>query len=152
MRKQAWAVAIVLVLSIVAAVGPAQAQQLPRYERTFTLPFEVRWGGTVLVPGNYSLTLDPASPNGLITLYGEGRTAIIMPRAIARHASGDDNMLIVKRDEEVRTVEALYLADLHLVLYYGRNGKQHIEGGSQRIEPIPVLWIPQGACPEYCLG
>lgn len=152
MKKQACAVAIVLVLSIVAAVGPAQAQQLPRYERTFTLPFEVRWGGTVLAPGNYSLTLDPASPNSLITLRGEARAATLVPRAIAMHASAGDNMLIVKRNGGLRTVEALYLADLHLVLYYGQNGKQHIEDESQRIERIPILWIPQGACPDYCLG
>ncbi len=152
MKKQASAVAIVLLLSIVAAVGPVQAQRLPPYERNFTLPFEVYWGGTVLAPGNYSLTLDPASANGLVALYGEGRAATIMPRAIARRASAGENVLIVKRDGEVRTVEALYLADLNLVLYYGRNGKQHTEGDSQRIERIPILWIPQGACPEYCLG
>lgn len=150
MKKQAWGAAILLVLAIAAVAGAAQAQQLPRYERNFTLPVEVRWGGTVVAPGNYTLTLDPAGPDGLIALHGEGRAAVIMPRAIARHAAGRENMLIVKREGEVRTVEALYLADLDLVLYYGR--KQHMEDDAQRIERIPVLWIPQGACPEYCLG
>jgi len=142
---------ILLVLAIAAVAGAAQAQHLPRYERNFTLPVEVRWGHTVVAPGNYTLTLDPAGPDGLIALHGEGRATVILPRAIARHAGPRENMLIVRREGEVRTVEALYLADLDLVLYYGR--KQHIiEDDAQGIERIPVLWVPQGACPEYCLG
>jgi len=152
MRKQAWVVAIGLVLSTVGAVEAAQAQQPPRYERNFTLTVELHWAGTVLAPGNYSLTLDPASPHGVITLRGEGRAASILPRAIARHAGAGDTMLMVKRDGELRIVEALYLADLDLVLYYHGNGKQPNESDAQRIERIPIQWIPQGACPEYCMG
>ncbi len=152
MKKQLLAIAIALVLLISAAAGLGQAQQLPLYQRNFTLPFQVHWGGRILAPGNYWLTLDPASPNGLITIRGEGQVARITPRAIGRHAPAGDNALVVKGVGEVRTLEAINLADLDLILYYGSNGKQGVEHDPEQGERVPLLWIPQGSCPEYCLG
>jgi len=79
-------VALALVLS--ASVGKSQVEG---YKGTFTLPFEVSWGGTTLPAGDYTLRVDSVSAPQFIRVDGEGKSAFILagshdPSAISNHS------------------------------------------------------------------
>jgi hypothetical protein len=64
------------VLAMLAAVGAAQAGEQAR----FHLPFEARWGGVVLAPGDYKVSL-PETSLGVpqFILKGTDRDKYIQP-------------------------------------------------------------------------
>lgn len=130
----------------------ANAQQAPLYRGSFTLPYEVRWGGTVLEPGDYTIVLDSAEAHGQLIIRGKNGAMALAPRAIARRAPAGPSSLLVKRDAGRRTLEAIHLAEIDVVLSYGRWGMQDVVLDPENVERIPILSIPQGACPEYCIG
>lgn len=66
------------ILAVTFAFGASHANaQLGR--GSFDLPFQVRWGATVLQPGHYTLTL-PVTSSAVqpIYLFGNGKTVVVM--------------------------------------------------------------------------
>ncbi len=142
--------ALASLLMCILALG-ASARPSRIYQGTFTLDYEVRWAGTVLEPGAYSPFLDSASSNRLIIRHERGAEKVL-PWAISRRTPIDRSVLVLREDGGKRTVEAIHLAEPGLVFHYGPEGKQTGARQGERIERIPISPVPQGACPEYCLG
>lgn len=139
---------------LLACFGAASAgtQQAPGYQGSFTLLYAVQCGRTLLAPGTYAFHLDPSSADRRISIRGERGEMSVKPWGISRGTLPGENMMVVRRDGDRRVVEAIYLGDLDLVLYFGPNAKQRLARDPDRIEHLPILWTPQGECPHYCLG
>jgi hypothetical protein len=144
-----------LVLGILVAcflAVRASAEPTPLYQANFTLPFQVLWGGMVLQPGEYSITLDPAGSKSFVTVRGENGAVSLTLRSISRRAFVGQSALVVKRDGRKRMVHAVDLAEVGVVLYFEVHGRQHLARDPERMERVPIRSVPWGACPEYCLG
>lgn len=131
--------------------GTASAEPARLYQGNFTLPFHARLGGKVLEAGEYSITLDRARSKSLITVRVENGAASLVLRSIARRSSVGQNMLVLKRDGSMRTISAIYVAELGVILYFEGDGQQ-LPRDPARMERVPIRSVPWGACPEYCLG
>jgi hypothetical protein len=57
-----------------SAAIPANAQQL--YKGAFTIPFETKWGNTVMEPGQYTITVEQALGQKLVRVHGPGELAM----------------------------------------------------------------------------
>jgi hypothetical protein len=65
------------------------------YKGTFTLPFEARWGGLVLPPGDYSFTLSDAMPSRVIAVQRDRQTlGLILVNAITDSAPSGKSELV----------------------------------------------------------
>jgi hypothetical protein len=64
---------------LAAALGLAapQAKAQQSYKGTFHLPFETYWAGTVLEPGEYTVTLE-GGPVSLLKVHGSGVSTTIL--------------------------------------------------------------------------
>ena len=65
---------LAVAIALVPAAIPASAQQL--YKGTFTIPFETKWGHTVMEPGQYTITVEQALGQKLIRVHGPGELAM----------------------------------------------------------------------------
>ena len=64
-------------LASTSLIPTAQAQaQRPAFFGTFTLPYQVRWGGSVLPPGKYSVTIK-STGSPMIASVKESRSSIV---------------------------------------------------------------------------
>jgi hypothetical protein len=65
-------------LAVAIALAPAaisaNAQQL--YKGTFTIPFETKWGNTMMEPGQYTITVEQALGQKLVRVHGPGELAM----------------------------------------------------------------------------
>jgi len=101
-------------------VGTTQAQgQLPAYIGKFTLPYQVRWGGSVLRPGDYTLSIkSTGSPMIALVRTADGdAVTYVMNGSLSAHTNGVNALLIRERDGQL-IVHSLALADLGVVLIY----------------------------------
>ena len=65
---------LAVAIALVPAAIPASAQQL--YKGTFTIPFETKWGHTVMEPGQYTITVEHALGQKLVRVHGPGELAM----------------------------------------------------------------------------
>ncbi len=72
---------------LASATVPAFAQQ---YRGTVTLPFETRWGGTVLPAGDYAITTDAAQVLPSIHVRGEGVSFTVLSGPVS-FTGADEN-------------------------------------------------------------
>ena len=102
---------MVVKLSVALAVatcllsGTANAQ--PLLKGTFTLPYDVRWGGTLVPAGQYKIVIDSAHRPALVsTLSGTGMV-FATPQIVNEASRGDKTALTVPQAETERTFRAL---------------------------------------------
>jgi len=97
-----------IAVAILFSAAPSYAQQ--SYKGSFTLPFEVNWGGLVLPPGSYTFTIpDIAVTPHLLQVQGQGPSAFIYATtADSKVASGGSQLTLrnVGGELVVRTLEA----------------------------------------------
>jgi len=97
-----WLAIAVLLGGILAGVAHAGAF----YSGQFTLPYEVRWGSTVLSPGEYSLAMD--SERGPLRVSDEtGRIVLLVYGNVDMPTRGQPSSLLITRDGVERTVRSL---------------------------------------------
>jgi len=65
---------LAVAIALVPAAIPANAQQL--YKGTFTIPFETKWGNTVMEPGQYTITVEQALGQKLVRVHGPAELAM----------------------------------------------------------------------------
>jgi len=123
-------VALALVLS--ASVGKSQEA---RYEGTFTLPFEVRWGNATLPAGDYTLRVDDVYASRIIYIQGEGKSIMVpagVPdqREISNHSQLD--LVETAHGYAVRSLEA---GQLGLSLDYAVPKNKTTQNASNRNMP-----------------
>jgi hypothetical protein len=94
-------------LAAVAAValsGTANAQSLVR--GSFTLPYEVHWGKTVLAPGAYVITMDNTRGPAIIrTATGSG-VGFVLARATGSALASQPTALLISQHENQRFVHS----------------------------------------------
>ncbi len=102
---------MIVKLSVAMAVatcllsGTANAQ--PIMKGIFTLPYDVRWGGTLVPAGQYKIVIDSAHRPAIVsTLAGHGQ-AYVMPQFVNQASRSAATALIVTQGETERTVRAL---------------------------------------------
>lgn len=98
---------LVLALGMATSQGMAQTN----YTGKFTLPFEAKWGTTVLKPGNYTISMDSRTPTfKYLVVSGEGKSAIIFAdeTEYANQTSSHSNLVLINNGAgfAVRTLDA----------------------------------------------
>lgn len=63
-----------ILAGLIVSTLPLSAQQV--YRTTFDLPFAANWSGTILEPGEYTVTVEQGLAMRLIRIDGEGGKAI----------------------------------------------------------------------------
>ena len=106
-------------LASLVFVGTALAQGPPAYVGKFTLPYQVRWGGSVLRPGDYTLTIkSTGSPMIALVRTADGDpVTYVMNGSLSGHTNGVNALLIKEKGGQL-IVHSLALADLGVVLIY----------------------------------
>ena len=119
---------VALVLTCLAA-GTASAQA--RYTSKVTLPFEVRWGKTMLPAGEYRFQV--LAGGGFLTAInavGGKRSALAAPIAVSEVAfSADDSLLLTKDGGQWHVREVRLPSQGRTLAYEPRN--RH---GSKKVE------------------
>jgi hypothetical protein len=129
-----------LLLTACLVGTPANAQV--GFQGRFTLPYEARWGQTVLPPGHYKLTFIYGKLSTTVAIQDAKslRMVALEPANIREDSEGESSLLIGTRGS-LRVVYALRIAELGEAFLYehpsARGGS--IEKASQP-RAIPVLW------------
>jgi len=123
-------------------VGTSQAQAgLPAYALEFTLTSQTRWGGTVLQPGDYTITLGSTAPPAFgIIRTGQGRTVAIVVSKIRNEQATRRSALLLKEKEGQLCVHSLALADLKTVLVYDPALARENGLEARASQTVPVIW------------
>ena len=143
--KHSFRLVEILLLALAAAIFcPAMASaQLAAAHVSFSLPFEARWGKAVLRPGQYTLTLDTASANGVVSVRGNGQTAILCAQAFSDKDTSGQSSLVLVRSQGTYTVRALDLGRLGVFYYWLPKGEtplaRNAKGNEHVIAQAPVL-------------
>jgi hypothetical protein len=87
----------------------------------FKLPAETHWGKLTLPAGDYSYSLDAASPTAIVTIRSATKkwSAMVLARSVSDlRPAGTDELVLTKNGDEM-FVTALCVKDLGVVLNYG---------------------------------
>jgi hypothetical protein len=116
-RKRLACISVALI-AVSGAGNGASAQSA--YRGKFDLPFEARWGQTVLPPGQYSFALDRNAVGGMVRVRGEGGAEIqyVMSDGGRDQQRVSRSELILVRDGGVLRISSMRLAGPGLVLEY----------------------------------
>ena len=99
---------------------PAQAQaQHPAFFGMFTLPYQVRWGSSVLPPGKYSISIkSTGSPMIALVRTADGNAVTYVVNGSVNTHPSSTNALLLRENKGQFVVHSLALADLGLMLIY----------------------------------
>ena len=128
----------------VAAASSAQpvavnhAKTDARFEGTFKLAQAVECSGKTLPAGEYTVSLPKDDAFGPLTLRHNGRTIKLEPRAISRSSVSGESALLVTRTRGRRTLEAIYMQDRHLTVYFSNENLKLAAGNSIRAQRVPI--------------
>lgn len=118
-RKPAVVVAVLALVVMFVGIASAQTAVVTR-NATFTLPFRANWAGTVLSPGNYTLTVTEISDSGAyrIDFAGSGKKHVIVAMASSGLAVSKQSMLVGENGAGAFAIRALHLPKANLVLTF----------------------------------
>ena len=122
-------------------IPTAQAQaQRPAFFGNFTLPYQVRWGGSVLPPGKYSVTIkSTGSPMIALVRTAEGNAVTYVVNGSVSTESNHTNALLLRENKGQFVVHSLALADLGVVLIYDPSlAKEPVKEARQE-RSLPIL-------------
>ena len=120
--------------------GPVQAQGTnTTFKGKFTLPYEVRWGKSVLEPGEYSMTMRTGtSQPDYITIQGNGRTAIVLVGETSRCGKCEQSELVVVQSRGRRAIRTLEMPGFRAVFYHAQPDVPKDELAKQKTERIRI--------------
>ena len=85
----------------------------------FNLPVETYWGQAILPPGSYSFVLNRAAPDGMITVRGQGKVAMIpITSGISTGGTSEASNLLLVTQAGKTNVSSVYLGHLGVTLRY----------------------------------
>ena len=116
-----------LLALLMASLFPGLAHAQEALTGKFTLPFEVRWGKTILPAGDYSLTMPSTNLWGCVIVRREpnGETvALIRADTWEEARTSESSKLVFERRGEEEIVRSLYLKDKGYVFNYASRGKK----------------------------
>ncbi len=135
-RNRIWVLVTLLGLVALLAPGFACAQEL---RGKFTLPFEARWGQTLLPAGEYTFMVNSEGPRWM-RVQREGQTFTFMPAYWSTTKDKDASALIVARRGDSAAIRSLYLKEIGLTLHYAapKPGTEMMAKGPVLIERVPL--------------
>jgi hypothetical protein len=105
MKKMLVKLSVGLAVATSLLAGTANAQ--PIMKGTFTLPYDVRWGSSLLTAGTYTIVIDSAHRPALVsTQAGMGR-ALVFAQVVNDASKDLSTALVITRGETGHTVRAL---------------------------------------------
>jgi len=117
--------------------GTANAQ--PIMKGTFTLPYDVRWGGTLVPAGQYKIVIDSAYRPALVSTFAGNGQAYVMPQFVNQATRGAATALVVTQGETERTVRALNWREGNRSFVYKPFTKAERKSLAQsRTEMVPI--------------
>jgi hypothetical protein len=110
---------LVAVVSVCLSAGVAHAQR-DVLQGTFTLPFDVQWGGATLPAGDYSFTLRSTALPAIVHIrQGTRNVALVMSNGKSERKWEGASALIVTGSGDRARIRALHSAELGMDFYYG---------------------------------
>jgi len=82
---------LAILAGLIVSTLPLNAQQV--YKAKFDLPFAARWGGALLEPGEYTISVEQGLAMRLIVIRGEGGTAVRIAGPYNLEPSAEDDRL-----------------------------------------------------------
>lgn len=137
-----------LTIAALALVGifasPANAQS--KATGSFTLPFEAKWGNAVLPEGDYTFTVQSATPwgdsNYLVTFAAKGiRGETILARKDLGPDVSSRNMLVAVRSGGKYRIRTLHLAFANLIVDFPAPKEERtlIASAPELMQTVPIL-------------
>lgn len=128
-----------LVLSILVTPGQAQSNRVT-FRGKFTLPYEVRWGKSVLPAGDYSLTVSSGTTlPDFVTVRSKEKTAVILVGETSKCDACQGELLVVQSGGQ-RAIRELALPGYRSVFYHAKPDipREELGKGPEKIERIRV--------------
>jgi hypothetical protein len=132
---------VALAIGLFAGYGKAQ----DAYQGKFTLPFQAEWGGAVLTPGDYTITIKSAASPYLIYLQGERKSAFILTVGVDSSEMSDRSQLTVVIAGGHRVVTALQAGQLGLVLDYPSIRVKRERARDKEVSEVRLTVSPVGS-------
>lgn len=132
-------VSFVLAAAICFSASPAHAQGTRvTFKGKFTLPYEVRWGKSILPPGEYSMTVSAGSSlPDFVTLRSQDKTAIVLVGETSRCESCTGELVVVWSKGK-RAIRAMELPGQRSVFHGARPDPVELATGKNSTERIRV--------------
>lgn len=120
--------------------GQGKAQSV--YTGKFTLPVQARWGGKVLQPGNYTISLgDSVQTPELLVLRGEGKEAFIVASATNFNSEHtDSSKLILVDNGSGYAIQTLVAGETGITMSYAVPKVKNVKAG-QRHDPMSMVSV-----------
>lgn len=125
---------------IATCVFTAAANAHPAFAGKFTLPYEVRWGQTVLPAGAYFIEMDSTSAPAVVRSIS-GSLAVYTQSPSTADSEGDDMYLTITTQGNERKVRSMNLPGLGKSLIFAPLTKSERESLAKagQIKTVPVV-------------
>jgi hypothetical protein len=104
------------------------------FEGKFALPYEVRFKGKSLKSGQYSLSVKSEGTTRVVTIARNGETMNIRAQELTRNPGASHSTVLVRKSNEGRMLEAVYVRQLNMLLYLDINAVAQ----SGEMERLPI--------------
>lgn len=124
-------------------VGALQAQVgLSTEVLKFTLTADTCWGGTILQPGDYTITIGSvAPPRFAVVRDHEGRSVANVMSRLTEEASVEKSALLLKEKDGQLCVHSLALADSKMVLIYDPALARKEVQEARANQTVPLMYV-----------
>lgn len=125
---------------LVCFLGAGVANAAPLYRGRFTLPYEVRWGLTVLPAGDYLLRFEDVSTRVFVVIKDakSGKDVAMLATLAISDAKGRSALLVASEGNQ-RVVHSLRLAELGEVFVYEAALSARDVREANAMQTLPVL-------------
>jgi hypothetical protein len=114
----------------VASAKPAKAD----FEGKFSLPYDAKCSGKNLKSGKYLLSVKSDGRGRVVTIHRSGEEVSVRVREVPRNRAGSQSALLVRKSDEGRRLEAVYVEGLNAMLYL----ETDTMGSHGRMERLPI--------------
>jgi hypothetical protein len=119
-------------------VANIQQQADPQFHGSFTLAHVVECSGKTLPAGKYSVALQSGETERFVTLRHNGKSIKLEARVLSPYSAPGQSALLVSRGERSRTLEAIYVQKLNVILYFRPDGMNYVAVNPMRAERVPI--------------
>jgi hypothetical protein len=131
---------IAVVMSLFLATTAQGQTDLPVYRGKFTLTDQVRWGKSVLGPGDYTITIQSSgTPTIALVSKADGTAGFRVVSTIRSGPASGVNALLAQDKDGQLTVHSLSLADVGMVLIYDPSLARKSVREARVSRTVPVL-------------
>jgi hypothetical protein len=115
-------------------VANATTAAKPNFEGKVSLPYDVKCGSKNLKAGQYLLSVKSEGTSQVVTINGGGQNMNMTVREVSTHRASSQSALLVRKSNEGRKLQAVYVEGLKATLYL----EASTDAGQARIERLPI--------------